>query len=66
MDGESYRTKRGKTRYRPVVTEDEFAELDTTKMLRGGWRLQAPGEWSRPTGGGSGLSLDRQPIGCRS
>jgi hypothetical protein len=37
-----------------------------TKMLRGGWRLQAPGEWSRPTGGGSGLSLDRQPIGCRS
>jgi hypothetical protein len=30
MDGESYHTKRGKTRYRLVVTEDEFAELDTT------------------------------------
>jgi hypothetical protein len=30
MEGESYRTKRGKTRYRPVVTEDELAELDTT------------------------------------
>ena len=30
MDGESYRTKTGKTRYRPVVTEDELAELDTT------------------------------------
>jgi predicted RNA-binding Zn-ribbon protein involved in translation (DUF1610 family) len=29
MDAESYRTKRGQTRYRPVVTEDEFAELDT-------------------------------------
>ena len=30
MDGESYRTNTGKTRYRPVVTEDELAELDTT------------------------------------
>jgi predicted RNA-binding Zn-ribbon protein involved in translation (DUF1610 family) len=30
MDSKSYRTKRGKTRYRPVVTEDELAELDTT------------------------------------
>jgi predicted RNA-binding Zn-ribbon protein involved in translation (DUF1610 family) len=30
MDGESYRTKTGKTRYRPVVTEDKLAELDTT------------------------------------
>jgi predicted RNA-binding Zn-ribbon protein involved in translation (DUF1610 family) len=30
MDAESYRTKRGKTRWRPVVTEDELMELDTT------------------------------------
>jgi predicted RNA-binding Zn-ribbon protein involved in translation (DUF1610 family) len=30
MDGESYRMKSGKTRYRPVVTEDVLAELDTT------------------------------------
>ena len=26
-----------------------------------GWRLQAPGEWSRPTGGGSALSLTGNP-----
>ncbi len=30
MEGESYRTKSGKTRYRPVVSEDELLELDTT------------------------------------
>ena len=30
MEGESFRTKNGRTRYRPVVTEDELAELDTT------------------------------------
>lgn len=30
MDGKSYRTNTGQTRYRPVVTEDELAELDTT------------------------------------
>lgn len=30
MEGESYRTKNGKTRYRPVVTEEELSELDAT------------------------------------
>jgi hypothetical protein len=30
MHAESYRTTSGTTRYRPVVTEDELAELDTT------------------------------------
>ena len=29
MEAESYRTKSGKTRWRPAVTEDELGELDT-------------------------------------
>jgi predicted RNA-binding Zn-ribbon protein involved in translation (DUF1610 family) len=29
MEAESFRTKSGKTRWRPVVTEEELAELDT-------------------------------------